>query len=76
MKTSGYSILNAIMYDCDKKCGVIPRRMLVTPSFIEINMVLFLGFKKIGLYVAIHIKLELPARKKTVEFSNVKSHLL
>lgn len=42
IKTSGYSIMNAIMQEYDNKCSVILWRMLLTLSFIGANMYLLL----------------------------------
>lgn len=42
IKTSGYSIVNAIMQEYDNKCSVILWRMLLTLSFIGANMYLLL----------------------------------
>lgn len=46
IKTSGYSIVNAIMYEHDNKCSVILWRMLLTHSFIGANMYLLLKRKE------------------------------
>lgn len=43
IKTSGYSIVNAIMQEYDNKCSVILWRMLLTLSFIGANMYLFIA---------------------------------